>query len=107
MKNFDQMLRQAQQMQEKIRQIQEKIAQTEIKGASGGGMVEATLTGKGEMRALKIDKSIVDPQDIEVLEDLVIAAVNDARAKLDQYAAEEMGKATQGLALPGGFKMPF
>jgi len=107
MKNFDQVLKQAQQMQEKIQKIQEKIAQTEIKGVSGGGMVEATLTGKGEMRALKIDKSLVDPQDVEVLEDLVIAAVNDARTKLDQYAAEEMSHATQGLPLPGGFKMPF
>jgi DNA-binding YbaB/EbfC family protein len=104
MKNFDQMLKQAQQMQAKIQQIQDQIAQAEIQGASGGGMVQVTLTGKGEMRALKIDKSLVDPEDIEVLEDLVIAAVNDARTKLDNYTAEEMGKATQGLPLPGGFK---
>jgi nucleoid-associated protein EbfC len=107
MKNFNQVLKQAQQMEEKIRQVQDKIAHAEIKGTSGGGMVKATLSGKGEMRALKIDKSLVDPQDIEVLEDLVIAAVNDARTKLDQYTAEEMSKATQGLPLPGDFKMPF
>jgi hypothetical protein len=105
MKNFNQMLKQAQQMQEKMQRIQDQIAQAEIQGASGGGMVHVTLTGKGEMRALKIDKSLVDPQDIEVLEDLIIAAVNDARTKLDHYTAEEMGKVTQGLPLPGGFKL--
>lgn len=107
MKNLDQMMKQAQQMQAKIQEIQDKIAQTEIQGASGGGMVQVTLMGKGEMRALKIDKSLVDPQDVEVLEDLVIAAVNDARNKLDQYTAQEMGKVTQGMPLPGGLKLPF
>ncbi|MEI8296159.1 MAG: YbaB/EbfC family nucleoid-associated protein [Alphaproteobacteria bacterium] len=104
MKHLDQMMK---QMQNKMQDAQNKIEQTEIHGASGGGMVQVTLMGKGDMRALKIDKSLVDPQEVEVLEDLVIAAVNDARNKLDQYTAEEMGKVTQGLPLPGGLKLPF
>jgi DNA-binding YbaB/EbfC family protein len=70
-------------------------------------MVNATVNGKGEVRRIKIDKSIVDPNDVEMLEDLIVAAINDARGKVEAHAAEEMQKLTGGLGLPGGFKLPF
>jgi DNA-binding protein, YbaB/EbfC family len=107
MKNLANLMKQAQQMQAKMTEMQERLAQLEITGAAGGGMVQATVTGKGEVKRVKIDKSIVDPNDIEMLEDLVVAAINDARGKVETVAAEEMQKLTGGLNLPGGFKLPF
>ena len=107
MKNLGQMMKQAQEMQGKIQELQERLNQMEISGSAGGGMVQVTLTGKGEMRAIKIDPSLADPEDIEVLEDLVVAAVNDARTKVEQQAAEEMQKLTGGLNLPPGIQLPF
>ena len=107
MKNLGQMMKQAQEMQGKIQELQERLNQMEIDGAAGGGMVRVTLTGKGEMRAIKIDPALADPQDIEVLEDLIVAAVNDAKAKVEQQAAEEMQKLTGGLKLPPGIQLPF
>lgn len=103
MRNFDQMLKQAQQLQAKMQQAQDKIAQMEIEGVSGGGLVKVILTGKGDMRSINIDKSLIDPQEGEILEDLIIAAVNDARHKLETSSAQEMGKVTEGLPLPPGF----
>ena len=70
-------------------------------------MVKVTLNGKGEMREIKIDPSLVDPDEVEILEDLIVAACNDAKRKIEQHAAEEMGKLTGGLPLPPGFKLPF
>lgn len=105
MRNFDQMLKQAQQLQEKMQEMQEKISEVEVTGTAGGGMVTVTLTGKHEVRALKIEKSLLDPNEGEVLEDLIVAAFNDARAKLEAQTAAEMGKLTQGL--PPGMKFPF
>ena len=107
MKNLGQMMKQAQEMQTKMAEVQERLAQSEITGQSGGGMVSVTLTGKGEMKAIKIDPAMVDPREVEVLEDLIVAAVNDARIKVDDYAQEEMRKLTGGLNLPAGFKLPF
>ncbi|MHA1114229.1 MAG: YbaB/EbfC family nucleoid-associated protein [Alphaproteobacteria bacterium] len=107
MKNLGQMMKQAQQMQTKMAEIQEQLAATEVAGASGGGMVKVTLNGKGEMRALKIDPGLVDSSEVEVLEDLILAAFNDAKTKLDAHVADEMGKVTGGLNLPPGFKLPF
>ncbi|HEX6980823.1 MAG TPA: YbaB/EbfC family nucleoid-associated protein [Alphaproteobacteria bacterium] len=107
MKNLGNLMKQAQQMQAKMAEMQERLAQLEITGAAGGGMVQATVTGKGEIKRVKIDKSIVDPNDVEMLEDLVVAAINDARGKVEAVAAEEMQKLTGGLNLPGGFKLPF
>lgn len=107
MKNLGQMLKQAQAMQSKMAEMQEKLAAVELTGAAGGGMVKVTLNGKNEMRAVKIDPSLVDPKDTEVLEDLVVAAFNDAKGKVDAHMAEEMAKITGGLQLPPGMKMPF
>ena len=107
MKNLGNLLKQAQDMQTRMAEMQEQLAQLEITGTSGGGMVQITLNGKGEARSVKIDKSLIDPNEAEVLEDLVLAALNDARGKVDTQAAEQMSKLTGGLQLPPGFKLPF
>jgi nucleoid-associated protein EbfC len=107
MKNLGNLMKQAQQMQAKMAEMQEKLAAMELSGAAGGGMVSATVTGKGDVKRVKIDKSIVDPNDVEMLEDLIVAAINDARGKVEAAAAAEMQKITGGLDLPGGFKLPF
>jgi DNA-binding YbaB/EbfC family protein len=107
MKNLGQMMKQAQAMQAKMAEMQEKLGQLEVSGQSGGGMVTATLNGKSELRKLKLDPSLVDPNDVEVLEDLIVAAVNDAKAKVEARVAEEMKQVTGGLDLPPGMKLPF
>lgn len=107
MKNLAQMMKQAQQMQSKMAEMQAELERQEIGGQSGGGMVRVTLNGKGEMRGIKIDPALVQPDDVEVLEDLIIAATNDAKAKVEAHMAEEMQKLTGGLSLPPGMKLPF
>ena len=107
MKNLGQMMKQAQKLQEKMGELQEQLAQAELTGSSGGGMVEVTVTGKGEVRKLKIDRSLVDPEEVEVLEDLIVAACNDAKAKLEAHVAEKMTEVTGGLKLPPGMSLPF
>ena len=107
MKNLGQMMKQAQQMQAKMAELQEQLAATEVTGASAGGMVQATMNGKGELRAVKIDPSLVTPDDVEVLEDLIVAAAQDAKSKVEAEVAEQMQKLTGGLDLPPGMKLPF
>jgi DNA-binding YbaB/EbfC family protein len=107
MKNLGNLMKQAQQMQSKMAEMQGKMELMEVSGASGGGMVQVLVNGKGEMRKLKIDPSLVDPNDIEVLEDLIVAAFNDAKGKVEATMADEMQKLTGGMNLPAGFKMPF
>ena len=107
MKNLGNMLKEAQKLQSRMSEMQQKLAETEVGGAAGGGMVTVTLNGKGEMRKIKSDPSLAVPDEIEILEDLIVAACNDAKAKIDAYMAEEMGKLTGGLPLPPGFKLPF
>jgi DNA-binding YbaB/EbfC family protein len=107
MKNLGQMLKQAQAMQSKMAEMQEKLAAMEMTGTSGGGMVTVSLNGKNQMCSVKIDPSLVDPKDTEMLEDLIVAAFNDAKNKLDAHMAEEMAKITGGLQLPPGVKLPF
>ncbi len=107
MKNLGNMLKQAQQMQTKMAEMQAKMAQLEVTGQSGGGMVKVTLNGKGELRKLKIDPAIADRDEVEVLEDLIVAAFNDAKTKVDAQMAEEMAQVTGGLQLPPGMKLPF
>lgn len=99
------LMQQAQKMQQKMAEAQEKLAVMEITGNSGAGMVEVTMTGKFDVRKIKIDPKIVDPNDIEMLEDLITAAINDARAKVEAHSATEMGKVTEGMPLPPGFKL--
>ncbi len=107
MKNLGQMMKQAQAMQAKMQEMQAALERTEVTGAAGGGMVSVTVSGKGEMRRIKIDPKLIDPNEAAMLEDLIVAAVNDARAKVDQQMQAEMAKLTGGLQLPPGFKLPF
>jgi len=101
------LMKQAQEMQGKLAEAQERVASIEAEGVSGAGMVRAVVSGKGELRRLAIDPALMTPQDREVLEDLVIAAVNDAHARAQEAAQGEMGKLTEGLPLPPGMKLPF
>jgi DNA-binding YbaB/EbfC family protein len=107
MKNLGQLMKQAQQMQQKMAEMQAELESVEMTGIAGGGMVQLTLNGKGDLKRLKIDKNVVDPAETEVLEDLIVAAFNDARAKVNAHAETEMQKLTGGLALPGGMKCRF
>ena len=107
MKNLGQMLKQAQAMQAKMAELQERLDAEEITGTSGGGMVSVTLTGKGAARRVAIDPKLMEASEREVLEDLIVAAFNDARAKVDAHVAESMSELTGGLSLPPGFKLPF
>jgi nucleoid-associated protein EbfC len=107
MKNIGQIMKQAQQMQTKMAELQEQLAGLEVLGLAGGGMVQVTMNGKGELRGVKIDPSLADPDDIEVLEDLIMAAANDAKAKVEARVQEEMQKLTGGLQLPPGMQLPF
>ncbi len=107
MKNLGQMMKQAQEMQAKMAEMQERLGEFEVTGASGGGMLEVTLNGKGEMREVRIDPVLVNPNEVAVLEDLIVAAANDAKAKVEVQVAQKMSELTGGLGLPPGFKLPF
>jgi len=107
MKNLGQMMKQAQQMQAKMAEMQSQLERVEMSGAAGGGMVQVTVGGKGDLKKLKIDKGLVDPNEVEVLEDLIVAAFNDAKSRVEQHVAQEMAKLTGGLNLPPGLKLPF
>ncbi len=107
MKNLGQMLKQAQELQGRMAALQEKLAAMEITGSAGGGMVTVTVNGKGEARAVTIDPSLMAPGEHAVVEDLVRAAINDAKGKLEQLVRERMSELTGGLPLPPGMPMPF
>lgn len=107
MKNMGQIMKQMQQLQARAEEVQAKLAATEINGSAGGGSVQVTLNGKGEMRRVKIDPAAMSgPSDLEIVEDLIVAAFNDAKGKVEAHAQQEMGKLTAGLPLPPGFKLP-
>lgn len=101
-------MKQAQKMQEKMQKIQDELADLQVEASSGGGMVTVVANGKQEILEVRIDKQVVDPEDVEMLEDLVVAAVNQAMEKAQELANDEMGKAAGGMLgnMPGGFKMP-
>ena len=103
--NLQQLMQMGQQLQAKVTELQDKLEAQEISASAGGGMVTATVDGKGGVKALKIDPTVVDPQDVEMLEDLVMAAVSEAQNKARALYEEEMRKATGGLPmqLPGLF----
>ncbi len=100
-------MKQAGEMQAKMAEMQEKVAAMEVTGEAGAGMVKVTLNGKGYASAVAIDPELFNGDDREVVEDLIAAAVNDARAKLDTQSAEQMKALTEGLPIPPGMKMPF
>jgi hypothetical protein len=107
MKNLGQLMKQAQEMQQKMTEMQQQLETLEMTGVSGGGLVQVTLNGKSDLKKLKIDKSLLIPDEAEVVEDLIVAAFNDAKQKVSAHAEAEMHKLTGGLNLPGGMKLPF
>ena len=99
--NMQAMIRQAQKMQDQMKQKQDELAEMEFKTTSGGGMVEVTITGKKELKAIALKPEVVDPEDIEMLQDLIVAAVNEAIRTVEDTTAAEMDKITSGLQIPG------
>jgi DNA-binding YbaB/EbfC family protein len=107
MKDLLGLMGKAKEMQAKFQTMQEEIATLEATGQSGGGLVKVTLSGKSEMKMLKIDPSLFKEDDVEVLEDLILAAHNDAKAKVEAVMQEKTAALTSGLSLPPGLKLPF
>ncbi|HEV2079067.1 MAG TPA: YbaB/EbfC family nucleoid-associated protein [Allosphingosinicella sp.] len=107
MPNLDEILKMAQNAQNELMKAQEGLDNVEVEGQSGGGMVKVRASAKGRIVAIDIDESLLQPSEKQMIEDLLAAAINDARGKADLAAQEAMQKATGGLQLPPGFKMPF
>ncbi|MBV9882546.1 MAG: YbaB/EbfC family nucleoid-associated protein [Sphingomonadaceae bacterium] len=107
MENLDDLLKMAQDAQAKLMQAQEDLDRVEVEGVSGGGLVRIKATAKGRIISVEIDESLLAPSEKQMVEDLVAAAINDARGKADLAAQDAMRGATGGLQLPPGFKMPF
>jgi len=107
MQNLQDIMRAAQNVQQQLADAQNKLDQIEVEGAAGGGMVKVRASAKGRIIGVSIDPSLLNPNDKEMIEDLVAAAFNDARAKADKVSNDEMQKMTAGLPLPPGFKLPF
>jgi DNA-binding YbaB/EbfC family protein len=105
MKDLMKMMKQAQEIQGRMQQMQEELASLLVEGQSGGGLVKVTLNGKMEARSVKIDPSLVKPEDVEVLEDLILAAFQDAKGKAEAALQEKMREVTGGLPLPPGLKL--
>jgi DNA-binding YbaB/EbfC family protein len=94
-------------MQQKMQELQDELESMEVEGTAGGGMVTVTATGKGDITQIKIDPQAVDPEDVDMLEDLILAAVNQAKDKSNELQQEQMAKLTGGLKIPGMPGMPF
>jgi DNA-binding YbaB/EbfC family protein len=107
MKDVMGMMKQVQAMQSKMQDLQAELERVEVVGMSGGGLVTVTLTAKGEMKGVAVDASLLKPEEKEILEDLLVAAHNDARAKGEAKVQERMGALTAGLPIPPGMKLPF
>ena len=107
MADFLGMMKQAAQLQSKMQEMQARLESIEVEGAAGAGLVAVTLNGKGDLRRVKIDPKLADPSDLEMLEDLIVAAHRDAKSKIEAMTQDEMQKVTGGLQLPPGMKLPF
>ena len=107
MVNFGNMMKQAQELQKKMAEAQNKLNEIEVEGTSGGGLVKVTATAKGNFKRIFIDESLMKNDEKEILEDLIIAAINDAKEKGEVVSQEEMKSLTGGLPLPPGMKLPF
>ena len=107
MPNFDEIMKLAQNAQAELVKAQEGLEKIEVEGVSGGGLVKVRASAKGRIIAVEIDESLLAPSEKQMVEDLVAAAINDARAKADEAAQDAMADVTGGLQLPPGFKMPF
>ena len=101
MKGMGNMMKQAQQLQSKMMKLQEELADKTVESSSGGGMVKVTANGRQQIVSIQIEKEVIDPDDVEMLQDLVLAAINDALAKAQEMVSSEMGKLTGGLNIPG------
>ena len=101
MKNMGNMMKQAQKLQAKMFRMQEELAEKTVESASGGGMVKVVADGRQRIRSIQIEREVVDPEDIDMLQDLVVAAVNDALAKSQEMISAEMSKLTGGMNIPG------
>jgi DNA-binding YbaB/EbfC family protein len=100
-------MKKAQAMQSKLAETQEELGRIEVEGESGGGLVKVTLTAKGDLKAVKLDPSLLKPDEAEMAQDLIVAAFADAKVKAERIAAEKMQEMTAGLPLPPGLKLPF
>jgi DNA-binding YbaB/EbfC family protein len=107
MPSFEEIMQMAQQAQTELQKAQDNLDSVEVEGAAGGGLVKVRATAKGRILGLSIDDSLMQLSEKAMLEDLITAALNDAKAKADAAAGEEMSKMTSGMALPPGFKLPF
>ena len=107
MPNLDEIMKMAQEVQAEMQKAQENLEKIEVEGVSGGGMVKVRASAKGRIAAVEIDESLLQPSEKAMLEDLIAAALNDAKAKADAAAAPELQKMTSGIPLPPGFKLPF
>ena len=107
MTDFNNMLKQAQELQKKMADAQKKVEELEAEGSSGGGLVKAKINGKNITTSLSIDDSLISKDEKEILEDLIVAALNDARENVQKKISEEMSSLTGGLKLPPGMKLPF
>ncbi len=107
MKDLGQMMKQVQEMQARMGEAQNRLEEMTVTGRAGGDLVSVTLNGKGAMTGLAIDESLMKPEEREIVEDLIVAAHTDARAKVEQMVAEQMKEVTGGLPLPPGMKLPF
>ena len=107
MVDFMGMMKKAEELQKKMQQMQEEAGNAVVEGRSGGGLVNVTLSGKGEMKRLSIDPSLFKEDDVEVLEDLIVTAHNEAKVKAEEMMQSKMAELSQGLPLPPGMKLPF
>ncbi len=107
MVNIGNMMKQAQQLQKKMAEAQEQLSSIEVEGVSGGGMVKVIATAKGEIKRILLDDSIMKPEEKEITEDLIVAAINDAKQKGEVTSQEKMKEITGGIPLPPGMKLPF
>lgn len=105
--DFMKMMSKAKEMQTRMASLQDDLAAIEVIGVAGAGLVEITISGKGELKSVKIDPSLMKPEEAEIVEDLIVAAHRDAHAKAEAAIAEKMAEMTGGMGLPGGFKLPF
>ena len=107
MNNMSQIMKQAKAMQEKMAEAQKKVEETEVEGSSGGGVVKVIMDGKYNLKKINIDPNLVDKDEIEVLEDLILAAINDASKKVAENMNNQLGSISSGMGLPPGMKLPF
>jgi nucleoid-associated protein EbfC len=105
MKDLMGLMKQAEAMQQKLQDAQAELETIEVEGASGGGVVSVRVTGKGQLKAISIDPSLMNPDEKEILEDLIVAAMNEARSKAERAVQERMAEVTKGLPLPPGLKL--